>query len=46
MFTIKIDRSNIEITDGKTTVTIAYDSDLTLEDLINIFYDTVKYVEE
>ena len=46
MFTIKTDQSIIEITDGKTTVTIAYNSNLTLEDLINIFYDTVKYVEE
>ena len=46
MFTIKTNGSNIEISNGKTTVTIAYDSKLTLEDLINIFYDTVKYVEE
>lgn len=45
MFTIQIDQSNIVISNGKNIVTIAYDSKLTLEDLINIFYDTMKYAE-
>jgi hypothetical protein len=46
MFTIQTDKLVIVISDGKNIVTIAYNPELTLQDLLKIFEDTMKYVEE